>query len=56
MVPRIIWVRLALALIGLVLFVYGVRFDDARIRLFGIGFLAVSAFLRWVKRERPPSA
>jgi hypothetical protein len=45
--------RLALSLIGVILFGYGVRVDDSRLRLFGIGFLAVSLLLR-VWRRRPP--
>ena len=45
--------RLALSLIGVILFGYGVRTDDSRLRLIGIGFLAVSVVLR-VWRRRPP--
>ena len=50
--------KLALALIGLVLFGYGARVDDTRLRWFGIGFLAAAVLLRfWPKGPaQPPSA
>jgi hypothetical protein len=48
--------KLALALIGVILFGYGVRAEDARLRWMGIAFLAASVILRWWRREaRPPS-
>ena len=48
--------KFALALIGMILFGYGVRVDDDRLRWMGIGFLAVSLILRWWRREpRPPA-
>lgn len=47
--------RLALALMGLILFGYGVRADEERIRLFGIAFLAAATLLRWWPRPRPPA-
>ena len=46
--------KLGLALIGLILFGYGMRADDARLRWMGIGFLAAAAVLRFVKPRRPP--
>jgi hypothetical protein len=42
--------KLALALIGVILFGYGVRAEDERLRWMGIGFLAASAILRWWRR------
>lgn len=40
--------KLGLALIGLLLFGYGVRADENRMRWLGIGFLAAAAVLRFV--------
>ena len=48
-------VRLALSLIGVILFGYGVRVDDQRLRWLGIGFLAVSLLLRLWRGRRPPA-
>ena len=50
----LIQLRLALTLIGVVLFGYGVRTDDLRLRWMGIAFLAVSLALRFVRRRRRP--
>lgn len=49
-------VKLGLTLIGLILFAYGARMDDATIRAIGIGFVAVAWVMRFVKRrqEQPP--
>ena len=49
-------VRLGLGLIGVVLFGYGVRTADVRLRWIGIGALAVSAALRFWPKERQPPA
>ncbi|MEP7381200.1 MAG: hypothetical protein ABI910_05900 [Gemmatimonadota bacterium] len=51
-------VKLGLTIIGLFLFFYGVRVDDATLRTIAIGFVAVASLLRFVKRksERAPSA
>ena len=46
--------KLALALIGVVAFAAGARFDDERLRYTGIGFVAVAWLLRFVK-PRPPA-
>jgi hypothetical protein len=46
--------KLGLAIIGLMLWGYGYRVDDGRMRLFGIAFLAVAAILRFVRRGPPP--
>jgi len=51
----LIQLRLALTLIGIVLFGYGVRVDDQRLRWIGIAFLAVSLILRFWRRRRPPA-
>jgi len=42
--------KIALALIGLVLFGAGVRFGDSRLRMGGIGFVAAAWLLRFVKK------
>jgi hypothetical protein len=47
-------IKLALALIGVVLFAAGVRLDDSRLRYIGIGFVAAAWILRFVK-PRPPT-
>jgi len=46
--------KLGLALIGLILFGYGMRVDDGRLRWMGIGFLAAAAMLRFIRKRRPP--
>jgi hypothetical protein len=50
--------KVGLAFIGLVLFGYGVRADNERMRWIGIAFLAAAAVLRFVgprssRRKRP---
>jgi hypothetical protein len=52
----LVWVRFALAAIGLVISGYGIRVDDPTIRWIGIGFLAAALLLRFARRSRPPSA
>lgn len=47
-------VKLTLALIGIVVFASGVRFEDSRLRFVGIGFVAVAWVLRFV-RSKPPA-
>ena len=59
MFTPLLQVRLALALIGVILFGYGVSRDDEQVRLFAIGFLAASALMRWWPKGRrgpPPPA
>jgi hypothetical protein len=46
--------KLGLTIIGLILFGYGARMDDGRIRLVGIGFVAAAALLRFVKPKPTP--
>lgn len=46
-------VKIGLAIAGLVLFGYGARTDDPRLRWLGIAFLAVAFLLRFVRRRRP---
>lgn len=48
-------IKLALALIGVVVFAAGVRFEEAQLRLVGIGFVAVAWLLRFM-RTKPPAA
>lgn len=45
-------VKLGLTLIGLILFAYGARMDDATIRSIGIAFVAVAWVMRFVKRTQ----
>lgn len=45
-------VKLGLAVVGVILFGYGVRADDERLRWAGIAFLAAAAILRFVGRRR----
>lgn len=52
----LVWVRFALAAIGLLICAYGIRVDDAMIRWVGIGFLAAALLLRFAQPRRPPSA
>jgi hypothetical protein len=41
--------KLALAVIGIILFLAGVRFDDTRLRVIGIVFVAAAWIVRFVK-------
>ena len=43
--------KLGLATIGLILWGYGVRVDDAPLRWIGIGFLAAAVILRFWRRS-----
>lgn len=52
----LLWVRFALAAIGLLICAYGIRVDDATVRWVGIAFLAVALLLRFAPRSRPPSS
>jgi hypothetical protein len=53
-IPTLQLARIALAVVGLALFGWGVRVDEPRWRLVGIACLAVSLRLRWWRRS-PPS-
>jgi hypothetical protein len=44
--------KLGLALIGLILFGYGLRVDDSRLRWIGVLFLALAAVLRFVRPRK----
>jgi hypothetical protein len=46
--------KLGFALVGLILFGYGMRVDDSRLRWMGIGFLAAATMLRFLGKRRPP--
>lgn len=43
--------KLGLVLIGLILFGYGLRVDNERLRWIGIAFLAAAVVLRFVRRR-----
>jgi hypothetical protein len=47
-VTRLIQIRVALAILGLVAFGYGIRTDDVQVRWVGIGLLAVAPLLRFI--------
>ena len=44
-------IRVAVAAIGIIVWGYGIRQDDANVRLVGIAVLAVSLLLRFVPRR-----
>ncbi|HVX40534.1 MAG TPA: hypothetical protein VHB25_13265 [Gemmatimonadaceae bacterium] len=44
-------VQLALLAIGVIVWGYGQRVDDARLRWIGIAFFAVAAAMRFLKRR-----
>ena len=44
--------KLGLALIGLILFGYGMRVEDGRMRWIGIAFLAAATVLRFIRPRR----
>jgi hypothetical protein len=46
-------VKLALAIMGLVIFAAGIRLENGRLRLIGIGFFAAAFLLRFVRRSPP---
>jgi hypothetical protein len=50
------WVRFGVGVIGIVVWAYGYRADDATIRWAGIALLAMAVLLRfWGGRPRPPA-
>ena len=48
---RYMQLKIALSIIGLILLVWGIRVDDARIRWIAIAFLVVSVLLRFLPRR-----
>ncbi|HEU4995895.1 MAG TPA: hypothetical protein VFT29_13815 [Gemmatimonadaceae bacterium] len=44
-------VKLGLSVVGVILLLYGIRTDDARIRWIAMGFLAVSVLMRFLPRR-----
>ena len=47
--------KIALAVVGLLVFGYGIRVDSTAVRWLGIAFVAVAALLRFVKpKPRDP--
>jgi hypothetical protein len=57
---RLILFRIILGAIGVAVWGYGYRVDDAKVRLIGITILAVTLVLRfvpkrWLGGEKPPS-
>lgn len=47
--------RLALLVMGLVVWGYGARADDSQLRLIGIALLAASLVLRFFRKKSPPA-
>jgi len=52
-VPRLIAIRLSLALIALVLFAFGIRNDSTYLRLAGIVLLGAALVLRFMGGRTP---
>ena len=48
---QLVLARIVLLLAGVVVWGYGYRYDDANIRLVGIGILAVAMLLRFARRR-----
>jgi hypothetical protein len=46
------WGRVAIGAVGILIWAYGARVDDATIRLVGIAFLVAALLLRFVGRGR----
>ena len=46
-------IQIALLVMGLIVWGYGERVDDPRLRYIGIGFFAAATLLRFWKRPRP---
>ena len=46
-------IKLALAVVGVLIWVWGTRVGDGRIQWLGIGFLAAAVLMRFLRR--PPS-
>ena len=51
---NIVRIKLALATVGLATWAWGTRIGDWRVQWLGIGFMAVAALMRFLRR--PPSA
>jgi len=51
----LVWARVALVVVGVIVWAYGVRVEDGTIRLVGIGVLVAALLLRFARR-RPPAA
>ena len=50
--PPLTKVKLAITLMGLIIFAAGVRFDDARLRWTAIAFVAVAWVMRFIRSAR----
>ena len=46
-------IQIGLVIMGLIIWGYGERHDDQRLRWVGIGFFAVATALRFLKRRQP---
>ena len=51
--PNVTRIKLALAIMGIVIFAAGIRMDNSQVRVIAIAFLAAAFALRFVK-PRPP--
>ena len=47
--------KLAFAVVGLLIWAYGLRIDDVTVRWLGIAFLLAAFLLRFVRRREPPA-
>lgn len=50
---RVMIVKIACALVGLLVFAYGVRADDSVVRWVGIALVIVAFLLRFMKKRVP---
>jgi Flp pilus assembly protein TadB len=55
---RLTAVRMVVIALGIIVWGYGVKVDDANLRVIGMGLLAAALVLRWVRRfmRKPPEA
>ena len=49
-------IRLALAIVGVLTWVYGTRIGHESVQWLGVGLVAVAVLLRFVRRRREPPA
>ncbi|MDQ3697476.1 MAG: hypothetical protein M3373_05555 [Gemmatimonadota bacterium] len=52
----LLWVKIAVVVVGVSTWGYGVKVDDPRVRWLGIAFLAVAFLVRFLRRSPPPDA
>jgi hypothetical protein len=55
-VNRLVRLKLALVVIGVIIWVWGYRVDDSYLRIVGIVVLLIAFLLRFVRRRPPPES